>query len=167
MTTPAVFSSWKEIAQYFGKSVRTVQRWERTLDLPVIRPENTSGNIVMAKVSDLEAWLQQPAERDVSVRASEVTQNWAKSRYECRKRVAKMELLLADLNRHTQRLRVNTTAMSLSCMRIKALSSKAELDETSSNPDAGDVLGDVLQLGNAVEVVALSTKAPNPGQLSR
>jgi DNA-binding transcriptional regulator YiaG len=33
-----VLSSWKDIAQYLGKGVRTVQRWERHLGLPVRRP---------------------------------------------------------------------------------------------------------------------------------
>ena len=34
----AVLSSWKDIARYMGKGVRTVQRWERHLGLPVRRP---------------------------------------------------------------------------------------------------------------------------------
>ena len=34
----AVLSSWKDIAKYMGKGVRTVQRWERHLGLPVRRP---------------------------------------------------------------------------------------------------------------------------------
>jgi hypothetical protein len=34
----AVFTSWKEIAAYLGKSVRTVQRWESEFRLPVRRP---------------------------------------------------------------------------------------------------------------------------------
>jgi hypothetical protein len=33
-----VLSSWKEIARHFGKGVRTVQRWERELGLPIHRP---------------------------------------------------------------------------------------------------------------------------------
>ena len=124
--TPTVFSSWKEIAQFFGKSVRTVQRWERTLELPIIRPDNASGNIVLAKVADLEAWLLKPAALDAQSRAVEASQDWSRSRIECKKRVARMESLLADLTRHTERLRENTSAMSASCLRIKALSLRTE-----------------------------------------
>ena len=29
---PSVFTSWKEIACYLGKGIRTVQRWERDFD---------------------------------------------------------------------------------------------------------------------------------------
>jgi len=52
-----ILTSWKEIASFLGKGVRTVQRWEATLGLPVIRPANGRSGIVMARPSDLEAWL--------------------------------------------------------------------------------------------------------------
>jgi hypothetical protein len=56
---PPVLTSWKEIAAYFGKGVRTVQRWEVTLGLPVRRPQGSaSRNIVMATRSELDAWLE-------------------------------------------------------------------------------------------------------------
>jgi hypothetical protein len=57
-----VLSSWKEIAAFFGKGVRTVQRWERELSLPVRRP-NGDKQIVFAKVQELETWLGQHAAR--------------------------------------------------------------------------------------------------------
>ena len=34
-----ILNSWKEIANYLGRGVRTVQRWERDLRLPVHRPK--------------------------------------------------------------------------------------------------------------------------------
>lgn len=52
-----LLTSWKEIANFMGKGVRTVQRWEATLGLPVIRPSDSRSGIVMARPSDLEAWL--------------------------------------------------------------------------------------------------------------
>ena len=56
---PPVLTSWKEIAAYFGKGVRTVQRWEVTLGLPVRRPQGSaSRNIVMATRSELDEWLE-------------------------------------------------------------------------------------------------------------
>ncbi len=59
-----MLSSWKEIAQYFGKGVRTVQRWEKTLALPIYRPPGAPSNVVLARTSDLEAWMNRgPAER--------------------------------------------------------------------------------------------------------
>ena len=52
-----MLSSWKEIAHYFGKGVRTVQRWEKTLDLPIHRPPGAPSNVVLARTSDLEEWM--------------------------------------------------------------------------------------------------------------
>jgi predicted DNA-binding transcriptional regulator AlpA len=57
---PALLSSWKEIANYTGKGVRTVQRWERDLGLPVRRP--TGGNArkgpVLLYRADMDAWME-------------------------------------------------------------------------------------------------------------
>ena len=51
-----VFSSWKEIAGFLGKGIRTVQRWESALGLPVHRP--ALHGIVLAYQSELEGWIQ-------------------------------------------------------------------------------------------------------------
>lgn len=52
-----VLNSWKEIAAYLRRGVRTVQRWECELNLPVRRPRNRSRSAVMALSSDLDSWL--------------------------------------------------------------------------------------------------------------
>jgi hypothetical protein len=54
---PNALTSWKEIAQYLGKGVRTVQRWERMLALPVRRPVGKDRGIVVAYTEELDAWL--------------------------------------------------------------------------------------------------------------
>lgn len=51
-----LLSSWKEIAQYMGKGVRTVQRWERCQGLPVHRPAGSPKGVVLAYPSELHAW---------------------------------------------------------------------------------------------------------------
>jgi hypothetical protein len=61
MNIPAestVLSSWKDIARYLGKGVRTVQRWERQLGLPVRRPVGASQkSAVLLYRRDVDAWL--------------------------------------------------------------------------------------------------------------
>ena len=54
----AVLSCWKDIASYLGKGVRTVQRWEQELSMPVRRP-NGGGlkGPVTARKADLDQWL--------------------------------------------------------------------------------------------------------------
>jgi len=58
-TNDALLKSWEEIANYFGKGVRTVQRWEQEYGLPVRRPEGAHAKTaVFAHAADLEAWLE-------------------------------------------------------------------------------------------------------------
>ncbi len=55
-------ASWKEIADYLGKSVRTVQRWEVVIALPVHRP-SSSHHLVLAYPSELSDWITGPHAR--------------------------------------------------------------------------------------------------------
>ncbi|MBV8674113.1 MAG: hypothetical protein JOZ33_11810 [Acidobacteriaceae bacterium] len=56
---PPVLTCWKDIAQYLGKGVRTVQRWEQEFGLPVRRPNGIDHKSpVAAHPTDLDAWLQ-------------------------------------------------------------------------------------------------------------
>jgi len=48
--------SWKEIAVFFGRDERTVNRWEKELGLPVHRLPGTKGR-VYAYADELAAWL--------------------------------------------------------------------------------------------------------------
>ena len=50
--------SWKEIARHMGASVRTVQRWELELQLPVRRIEARRGAVVFAFPAELDGWLR-------------------------------------------------------------------------------------------------------------
>jgi phage terminase Nu1 subunit (DNA packaging protein) len=52
-----VFTSWKEIASFFGKGVRTVQRWERKFGLPISRP-TAAKNVVLATERELRDWIR-------------------------------------------------------------------------------------------------------------
>ena len=55
---PSVLTSWKDIAQYLGKGVRTVQRWEIEFGLPIRRVGNSGHKSpIVLRVSDLQAWL--------------------------------------------------------------------------------------------------------------
>jgi len=51
--------SWKEIAAFFDRDIRTVQLWERREQLPVHRHEHGSRSSVYAWPEELQQWLQQ------------------------------------------------------------------------------------------------------------
>jgi Tol biopolymer transport system component len=50
--------SWKEIATYLGRGVRTVQRWEREEGLPVHRLAHEKRGNVYARRDELAAWWE-------------------------------------------------------------------------------------------------------------
>jgi len=50
-------NSWKEIAAFLGRGVRTVQRWERDLQLPVHRIGSGPRSPVYAFIAELNFWV--------------------------------------------------------------------------------------------------------------
>src|SRR6476619_3341865 len=52
-----LLDSWKEIAEYLKRSVRTVRRWEAEERLPVHRHIHHNSGTVYAFKSELDAWL--------------------------------------------------------------------------------------------------------------
>ena len=65
---PHVLGSWKEIAAFLGKGVRTVQRWEKCIGLPVHRPGGNCG-VVLAYPAEIDAWCQTQFAHDARLAA--------------------------------------------------------------------------------------------------
>jgi hypothetical protein len=59
-----VFSGWKDIANYLGKGVRTVERYERTLKLPIRRPAGKYRGSVIAIKTELDLWVLSASMRE-------------------------------------------------------------------------------------------------------
>jgi hypothetical protein len=56
MASPDLLNTWKDVARYLDRSVRTAQRWEAELELPVRRPPHR--RTVIAVRSDIDEWLK-------------------------------------------------------------------------------------------------------------
>ena len=56
-----VLTGWKEIANYLGRGVRTMQRYESQYGLPVHRPAGKDHSSVMAFPDELDRWLNRSA----------------------------------------------------------------------------------------------------------
>jgi len=65
-------NGWKEVASYFGRGVRTVQRWERDLGLPVHRINTGGGEVVYALVPELERWQESAAAKKAAHDSADV-----------------------------------------------------------------------------------------------
>ena len=55
--TPVVLNTWKEIAGHMHRGVRTVQRWEATLGMPVRRLGTTPRAPIVAFQHELDGWM--------------------------------------------------------------------------------------------------------------
>ena len=55
-TNEKPLQSWKEIAAYLERDVRTATRWEKENGLPVRRHGESKGSSVYAYPSEIEAW---------------------------------------------------------------------------------------------------------------
>lgn len=65
--------SWKEIAAYLGREVRTVQLWEKSEGLPIHRHQHARQGSVYALKSELEAWR---AARNTPPAAAAPVRHW-------------------------------------------------------------------------------------------
>ncbi len=69
---PTILNSWKEISTYLGRGIRTAQRWEQELHLPIHRVGTGRRAPVFALEHEVQSWLQtirtwpNPSYREVS-----------------------------------------------------------------------------------------------------
>lgn len=73
MQHKAILNTWKEIAQYVGRSVRTIQRWERELGFPIHRPRGKQRSAVIAMPPEIDEWARRTPSAGVPAHASNVT----------------------------------------------------------------------------------------------
>jgi hypothetical protein len=53
-----ILNSWKEIACYLNRGIRTVQRWEADLGMPVHRPRGIGRSAVVAVRCEIDGWIK-------------------------------------------------------------------------------------------------------------
>jgi hypothetical protein len=73
-TPQKILESWKQIAFYLDRSVRTVRRWEANEGLPVHRREHEKQDTVFAYRHEIETWtrLRTKCPREVSDAESQI-----------------------------------------------------------------------------------------------
>jgi len=133
-----VFSGWKDVANYLGKSVRTVQRYERELGLPIRRPAAKATVAVIATKAELDAWISASPLRSAP-RRTQATANNSGMLKEFRMQVKELH----QLRHETAQLRQAVNA-SLALLRMNpqlAMSREGRVQQPSSERR---VLADVL-----------------------
>lgn len=113
-----VLSGWKDIANYLGKGVRTVQRYERELGLPVRRPAGRTKGSVIATQSELNAWVaschltDRPNPPETAAAIS--------SRTSLRDRIIEMDELAARMKKLRMEVRASREMLFATIERIHA-----------------------------------------------
>ena len=116
---PKFLSGWKDIATYLGKGVRTVQRYERDLCLPVRRPAGKNRAAVIATKAELDAWVGASQIRE-TFRLARVSSNMPESFVrEIRQSVTEMHQLRENMTALRKELRASVGALheSLNILR--------------------------------------------------
>jgi hypothetical protein len=69
-----LLSGWKEISRHIGRSVRTVQRWEPRLGMPVYGTTLKNRSAVVAFSDELDCWISRasPAREEDAVLNNEI-----------------------------------------------------------------------------------------------
>lgn len=112
-----ILSGWKDIANYLGKGVRTVQRYERELGLPVRRPSGKSKGSVITTQPELDGWVascrlsdraQHPEATSVLVACSSL-----------RQRLVEMERLAMQMKKLRSEVRSSSEMLRATIQRIR------------------------------------------------
>lgn len=125
-----ILNGWKEIANHLGKGVRTVQRYERELGLPVRRPAGKPSGSVIATRDELDGWVKASPIRE-SFPLPQTSQHISVQLKEFRRQISEMH-----------RLREETAVLRHSVeagFRLLTQNLRASLPETSK-PDSAPAI---------------------------
>jgi hypothetical protein len=110
-TSPEFLSGWKEIAAYLRKGVRTVQRYERHMGLPVRRPAGKEQGSVLATRAELDAWLRVQPSREALQLKRPIPNTSTAAFSNLKNGVAKMRRLHQEMSELREELRASVETL--------------------------------------------------------
>jgi hypothetical protein len=114
-----ILSGWKDIANYLGKGVRTVQRYEGELRLPVRRPAGRARGSVVATKEEIDSWIASSPIREHSKLEGGDTRP-VLSIETMKKRIEEMSRLRAQMKELRANLQGSLYALSESVRSLQA-----------------------------------------------
>jgi len=143
-----ILKSWKEIADYLHCGVRTAQRWERELGLPIRRPGDRS--VVLATTEELGEWVASgkatatvDAARDTVTRQAELRRELYQLR--SRQRQLMQQLRTTLKNAKPSRSRQIEIAASRTSLFPEQNSTRLSLMTVDDNPGQCYAVSQVLR----------------------
>src|SRR5579871_4535512 len=125
-----LLNSWKEIATYLGRAVRTVQRWEK-VGLPVRRIKDGSRSPVIANARDIDVWVQAAQAHGFAVRQSNEQLLFRGALVES---IQQARLLLAELVRLRESQRGDLTKLIAGIARLEKICAPIDISVTRVTP---------------------------------
>jgi len=139
-----IISGWKDIATYLQKGVRTVQRYEREIGLPVRRPAGKSAGSVMATKAELDGWIAASPIRE-AFRLPETSMNNASPLREFGEHVKELHRLREETAELRTAIRASLEMLQTNLrIALPPLAELSEPDETPVNLSRSRPVGDVL-----------------------
>ena len=133
-TSTHILSGWKDIANYLGKGVRTVQRYEEELRLPVRRPAGKARGSVVATREELDAWVAASPVRDEIQMALHFDPLCAVSRAAVREGIREMRTLQAQMRGLGADMRRSISSLQENLQILQGGVGKAESDSILASP---------------------------------
>jgi len=161
---PKFLSGWKDIANYLGKGVRTVQRYEAELGLPVRRPAGKPRGSVVATRPELDAWVAASPIREAFRLSRPPLDPDAPSAAAIKKRVEEMRRLSSEMLALRAELKgsVHVLRDSIQSLRGELSHGRATHDQwRSANPLT--ILERNSRAKSAFDFFAADSKLPKTG----
>ncbi len=111
-----ILNGWKEIANYMGRGVRTVQRWEG-LGLPLHRPHARLRSAVVTTSDELDGWLAACVKgRQESPAAGDTARNITNppTNADVNEKLGRLQGLCSEIHEQTAILRQQRTLLQAS-----------------------------------------------------
>jgi hypothetical protein len=148
METPLFLSGWKDIANYLGKGVRTVQRYERELGLPVRRPAGKPRGSVVVTRAEIDAWVAASPIREAFY-LTRPAGSWSDPSATIRKGMLQMTRLREQMTELREELRRSIALLHASVEHLHESTANQFRNESSPSP----LLGFNFEERRALEMV--------------
>src|SRR5215471_4786077 len=117
--TPDIVTGWKNIARHLGMGIRTVQRYERHMNLPIRRPAGRMRGAVLATKSELDAWVAASPIRETFQLSNQPSKSFSQDLVAMQRGVEEMRVLRDQMTALRAELRYSLGSLRTSIANLR------------------------------------------------